>query len=444
LAEVFTIDPLLGLVAVLVLIALNGIFVAGEFSLVAVDIERVEVMAEQGHRRARVVRKLLSRLSFHLGGAQLGITVTSLLLGFLAEDTIGAVLDFLPGVSLSPGPTRAVIAIAIAAVLQMIFGELVPKNLAISRPLGTGLWLGSILRIYGLLAAPITTAFNGLANRLVRLLGIEPVEELRSLRSLEDLEYLVRASSARTIKEDEATLITRTLRLSRKDAADALTPRTSMVALRHSGTVSDLVQSAKESGYSRFPVIGADLDDIVGMVEVKDVFSLTTDDRESGPLEDIVRPAVVVPEHRELDGVLVDLELAASRLAVVVDEHGGTAGLITREDILEELVGDIADEYDEPVAITASQKDGRVIVEGLKSRDEIEEIVGLRLPDGPFETLAGFILQQTGSIPEIGQLVEWRGWKFEVLRKENLRIADVAIEAPIHANGSPQDQGRAI
>ena len=440
----FTIDPLLGLVAVLVLIALNGIFVAGEFSLVAVDIERVEVMAEQGHRRARVVRKLLSRLSFHLGGAQLGITVTSLLLGFLAEDTIGAVLDFLPGVSLSPGPTRAVIAIAIAAVLQMIFGELVPKNLAISRPLGTGLWLGSILRIYGLLAAPITTAFNGLANRLVRLLGIEPVEELRSLRSLEDLEYLVRASSARTIKEDEATLITRTLRLSRKDAADALTPRTSMVALRHSGTVSDLVQSAKESGYSRFPVIGADLDDIVGMVEVKDVFSLTTDDRESGPLEDIVRPAVVVPEHRELDGVLVDLELAASRLAVVVDEHGGTAGLITREDILEELVGDIADEYDEPVAITASQKDGRVIVEGLKSRDEIEEIVGLRLPDGPFETLAGFILQQAGSIPEIGQVVEWRGWKFEVLRKENLRIADVAIEAPIHANGSPQDQGRAI
>ena len=439
----FTIDPLLGLVAVLVLIALNGIFVAGEFSLVAVDIERVEVMAEQGHRRARVVRKLLSRLSFHLGGAQLGITVTSLLLGFLAEDTIGAVLDFLPGVSLSPGPTRAVIAIAIAAVLQMIFGELVPKNLAISRPLGTGLWLGSILRIYGLLAAPITPAFNGLANRLVRLVGIEPVEELRSLRSLEDLEYLVRASSARTIKEDEARLITRTLRLSRKDAADALTPRTSMVALRNSGTISDLVQSAKESGYSRFPVIGADLDDIVGMVEVKDVFSLTTDDRERRPLEDIVRPAVVVPEHRELDGVLVDLELAASRLAVVVDEHGGTAGLITREDILEELVGDIAAEYDEPVAITASQRDGRVIVEGLKSRDEIEEIVGLRLPDGPFETLAGFMLQQMGSIPEIGQVVEWRGWKLEVLRKENLRIADVAIEAPSDANGSPLDQGGA-
>ncbi len=425
-----TIDPLLGLAAVLVLVALNGIFVAGEFSLVAVDVERVEVMAEQGHRRARVVRKLLSRLSFHLGGAQLGITVTSLLLGLLAEDTIGAVLDYLPGVSLSPGPTRAVTAIGIAAIVQMIFGELAPKNLAISRPLGTGLWLGTILRIYGLLAAPITTAFNGLANRLVRLAGIEPVEELRSLRSLEDLEHLVRASSARTISEDEARLITRTLRLSRKDEADALTPRTSMVALRRSGTIADLVQSARESGYSRFPVMGADIDDIVGMVEVKDVFSLSADDREQRSLGDIVRPAVIVPEHRELDGVLVDLELSASRLAVVVDEHGGTAGLITREDILEELVGDIADEYDEPVPITASQRDGRVIVEGLKSRDEIEEILGLRLPDGPYETLAGFMLQQTGSIPDIGQIVEWRGWKFEVLRKENLRIADVAVEAP--------------
>ncbi|MEC7828726.1 MAG: hemolysin family protein [Actinomycetota bacterium] len=424
----------------LILVALNGIFVAGEFSLVAVDIERVEVMAEQGHRRARVVRKLLTRLSFHLGGAQLGITVTSLLLGLLAEDTIGAVLDFLPGISLTPGPSRAVIAIGIAAVLQMIFGELAPKNLAISRPLGTGLWLGSILRIYGLLAAPITTAFNGLANRLVRLGGIEPVEELRSLRSLEDLEHLVRASSARTIKEDEARLITRTLRLSRKDAADALTPRTSMVALPSSGTISDLVHSARESGFSRFPVIGTDLDDIVGMVEVKDVFSLSTDDRERRPLGDIVRPAVIVPEHRELDGVLVDLELAASRLAVVVDEHGGTAGLISREDILEELVGDIADEYDEPVPITASRRDGRLIVEGLKSRDEIEEILGLRLPDGPFETLAGFMLQQTGSIPEIGQVVEWRGWKLEVLKKENLRIADVAIEAPSDVNDSPLGQ----
>ena len=418
----------MGLVAVFVLIALNGIFVAGEFSLVAVDAERVEVMAGEGHRRARTVKNLLSRLSFHLGGAQLGITVTSLLLGFLAEGTIGELLGYLPGFNLTSGPAQAGIAIAIAAVIQMVFGELAPKNIAISRPLGTGLWLGPILRIYGVLSAPITATFNGLANRLLRLCGIEPVEELRSLRSLEDLEHLVRASSARTIRADEARLITRTLQLSRKDAADALTPRTSMVGLERSATVADLVRIAKESGFSRFPVTGQDTDDIVGIVEVKDVFALPVEDRELRPLSEILRPAVIVLEHRELDGVLVDLERAESRLAVVIDEHGGTAGLITREDILEELVGDISDEYDEPVRTTGEKRDGRYIVDGLTSRADIEEIIGLALPRGPYETIAGFLLEQFGSVPLVGEQLEWRGWKFEILRRDNLRIAEISVE----------------
>ena len=426
----------MGLAAVFVLVALNGIFVAGEFCLVAVDVERVEVMADDGHRRARIVKKLLSRLSFHLGGAQLGITVPSLLLGLLAEDTIGTLLEYLPGVSLTSGPARATLAIGLAALIQMVFGELAPKNLAISRPLVTGFWLGPILRFYGIVSAPITSAFNGLANRLLRLAGIEPAEELRSLRSLKDLEHLVRVSTERTITEDEARLLTRTLRLSGKDAADALTPRTSMTVLNQSGTVADLIQNSAETGYSRFPVMGDDIDDIVGIVEVKDIFALNPDDREQRSLGNILRPAVIVPEHRELDGVLVDLETASSRLAVVVDEHGGTAGLITREDILEELVGDISDEYDRPVPVTAPQPDGRVIIEGLKSRDDVEELLGLRLPDGPFETLAGFMLQQMGSIPETGQVLDWQGWRFEVVSKDNLRIADVAVERP---SGTEQD-----
>lgn len=439
--EVFTIDPIMGLVAVFVLIALNGIFVAGEFSLVAVDAERVEVMAGEGHRRARTVKKLLSRLSFHLGGAQLGITVTSLLLGFLAEDTIGEFLGYLPGFNLTSGPAQAGIAIAIAAVIQMVFGELAPKNIAISRPLGTGLWLGPILRVYGVISAPVTATFNGLANRLLRLCGIEPVEELRSLRSLEDLEHLVRASSARTIRADEARLITRTLQLSRKDAADALTPRTSMVGIEQSGTIADLVRITKDSGYSRFPVTGQDTDDIVGIVEVRDVFALPVEDRELRPLSEILRPAVIVPEHRELDGVLLDLEAAESRLAVVIDEHGGTAGLITREDILEELVGDIADEYDEPVRTTSETRDGRYVVDGRTSRGDIEEMIGLRLPRGPYETVAGFLLEQFGSVPLVGEQLEWQGWKFEILGRENLRIAEISVERPSESELYFDNQG---
>lgn len=413
----------------LVLVALNGIFVAGEFSLVAVDVESVELMADAGHRRARLVRRLLSRLSFHLGGAQLGVTVTSLLLGLLAEDTIGPLIDSVSGVGLMSGPVRAAIAITVAALIQMVFGELVPKNLAISRPLGTGLWLAPVLRAYGLLVAPVTFAFNGIANLLLRAVGIEPAEELRSLRSLDDLEHLVRVSSARTLDEDEAVLITRTLRLSGKDAADALTPRTSMVVVERTNKIGDLIKACKKSGYSRFPVVGEDVDDIVGIVEVRDIFTLAAQDRASAPLAEILRPVVVVPEHRELDGVLVDLEAASSRLAVVVDEHGGTAGLITREDILEELVGDISDEYDTPAPVTQSQPDGRMVVEGKSSRDEVEELLGLRLPRGPFETLAGFVLQQFGSIPEVGQTIEWQGWRFEVVRKEHLRLAEIAVES---------------
>lgn len=439
--EVRIIDPAIGIAAVVTLIALNGIFVAGEFCLVAMDVERVEIMANEGHRRARTVQKLLSRLSFHLGGAQLGITVTSLLLGFLAEGTIGELLRYLPGFTATSGPAQAGIAIAIAAVIQMVFGELAPKNIAISRPLGTGLWLGPILRVYGVISAPVTATFNGLANRLLRLVGIEPVEELRSLRSLEDLEHLVRASSARTIGADEALLITRTLRLSKKDAADALTPRTSMVGLKHSATIADLVEVAVESGYSRFPVTGHDTDDIVGIVEVKDVFAMRAEEREHNPLSQILRPAVIVPEHRELDGVLLDLEVAKSRLAVVVDEHGGTAGLITREDILEELVGDISDEYDEPVRTTGEKKDGRYVLDGLKSRGDVEDLIGLRLPEGPYETIAGFLLERFGSIPLVGDRLEWESWRFEILRMDNLRISEVAVENKVDVRDSLADQG---
>ena len=169
-------------------------------------------------------------------------------------------------------------------------------------------------------------------------------------------------------------------------------------------------------GYSRFPVTGQDTDDIVGIVEVRDVFALPVEDRELRPLSEILRPAVIVPEHRELDGVLLDLEAAESRLAVVIDEHGGTAGLITREDILEELVGDIADEYDEPVRTTSETRDGRYVVDGRTSRGDIEEMIGLRLPRGPYETVAGFLLEQFGSVPLVGEQLEWQGWKFEIGR----------------------------
>lgn len=420
----------MGLVLVFVLISLNAVFVAGEFSLVAVDTSRIDVLAERGHTAAKLVRGLLRRLSFHLGGAQLGITVTSLLLGLIAEDALGPLVTVIPGIDASTGAIVAIVALGVATVVQMVFGELAPKNLAVTRPLGVSLTLAPILRLYGLVAAPIILLFNGIANRTVRRLGIEPTEELRVVRSLDELEYVVASSRANTIAEADARLLKRTLRLSRKDAADALTPRTVMVTVDRDGAVGDLVARAMETGHSRFPVVGDDIDDIVGVVEVRDVFHLTPSERVTTPLADVLRPAVVVPEQRELDGVLLDLEAGDSRLAVVVDEHGGTAGIITREDILEELVGDIIDEYDEPVPITVSRRGDRFVLDGRTNLDELDDRLGLSLPEGPYETLAGFLLQRFGAIPDVGATIEHDGWRFEIISRDRLRIAEVGIRPP--------------
>lgn len=433
--EVAIIDSTLGLVLVVVLIALNGIFVAGEFALVAVDPSRIDVMAEQGNGTARIVRSLRRRMSFHLSGAQLGITITSLLLGIIAEDALGSVLTVIPGVEEGSGASLAIAAILVATVAQMVLGEQAPKNLAISRPLGTSLALAPILRLYGVIAAPIIVLFNGLANRTVRALGIEPTEEMRTVRSLDDLEYVVQSSREQTLDDEGARLLTRTLRLSRKDAADALTPRTAMATLSSGGVVGDLIDRAVSTGHSRFPVIGDDIDDVVGVVEVRHVYRLEPERRRIAPLTEIMQPAVVVSEHRELDGVLLDLEAGRSRLAVVVDEHGGTAGLITREDILEELVGDIGDEYDDPASITVPRRGDRFVFDGRVNLDELDARVGLVLPDGPYETLAGFLLQRFGRIPEAGEVLDHDGWRLEVLARDRLRIAEIAVRPP-EGNGS--------
>jgi CBS domain containing-hemolysin-like protein len=430
-AEGHPIEILIGLVAVVLLIALNGICVAGEFSLVAVDPGRVELRAREGGRSARITQGLLRRISFHLAGAQLGITVTSVVLGLIAEDTIGDALREVPGLSEFDGATAAVAAILVATVLQMLFGELIPKNVAISKPLGVSLALAPFLRIYGAVAGPVIGGFNGLANTVVRLFGMEPIEEIKSVRSLDEIAYVVRASSEQgTIADGEVQLLNRTIRLRGKNAADALIPRTAMASLSADASVAELVQLAADTGHSRFPVTGESIDDILGVADVRDVFTLAAADRASTAVRELVRPVVAVPETRELDEVLLDLHGARSRLALVVDEHGGTEGIITLEDILEELVGDISDEYDEPVALTVVRRGESYVLEGGLHPDEVSDIVALSIPDGPYETLAGFVLQQFGHIPEVGERVEWEDWTFEVTARDRLRVAEVAVTPP--------------
>lgn len=413
------------------LIVLNALFVAAEFSLVAADRVSLERVAAEGDRKAERAAGLLRNVSFYLSGAQMGITVTSLMLGFLAEPAVTALVD--PALGHPPRAVSVVIALAIATVLQMVLGELVPKQVAIAYANSSARLLAPGIRLYGAFARPVIAFFERLANRCVRLLGIEPRSEFGGIRSRDELALLFRVSGEEgALAPEEVTLLTRSIRFGEKTAADALTPRTQVVAIEDDATVADLVELAVDSGYSRLPVYHEDLDDIVGVVHVKSIFGLAPEARAQTGVASIMTAVLAVPEARDLDELFADFNASQSYLAVVVDEHGGTAGIITLEDLLEELVGEIDDEYDDATPEPAVDHDagGPWTLSGGLHRDEVAEACGFVMPDGEYETLAGFVLDRLGRIPQAGAAFEHDGWHLRVVTMERLRVATVSLVAP--------------
>ena len=423
----------LGLAAIVVLIAVTGVFVAAEFGLVAADRSRIATLADGGSRRARLVRSLLSKLSFQLSGAQLGITVTSLVLGFLAEPILAQLIEPLLEPLLGERLVRGVsiaIALALATVFQMVLGELIPKTVAIAKPETTVLLLAPFLQLYATVFGPIIRLLNAAANWTVRRLGIEPREELEAVRSLPELARLLEASVEEgTIGDTASTLFTRSVRFADKTAADALVPRVSVSALAVDDHVADLVDLAGITGFSRFPVYGADLDDIVGVVLVKSVHSLAPDERATTPVRDLMSEVMAVPETRSLQALLADMRDRRNHLAVVVDEYGGTAGIITLEDVVEEIVGEIDDEYDprEPRLTEVPRGVGPWLVPGTLHPDEVVDATGFEMPEGEYETLAGFVLDQLGRIPAEGDKFTYAHHRVEVEGMDSLRVAMVRL-----------------
>jgi CBS domain containing-hemolysin-like protein len=425
------IDTLVALAVSLLLVAINGVFVTAEFGLVAADPMRLRREAESGERSAKVAEGLVHDLSFQLSGAQLGITITSLLLGYIAEPAVGAVVESVVGGELPRG-IRAAIAISIAAVVQMVLGELVPKSVAISYPERSIRVLALPMRLYGIVAGPAIGLFEGTSNRIVRALGVEPRGEIESTRSREELQFLIRSSGeVGTLDPQDVTLLERSIRFGEKVAADVLVPRVEIVAIGRDRSVAELTALAVESGYSRFPVIGEDLDDVLGVVHIKSIFGLPLDDRASTPVQTIMSEVLAVPEARDLDELFDDFRATRSYLAVVVDEHGGTAGIITLEDLLEELVGEIDDEYDDqPSTLTKIDQGGSFVLPARLHHDEVLEACGFDMPEGEYETLAGFVLDRLDHIPQPGERFEHDGWQIEVVAMERLRVATVRLRAP--------------
>ena len=420
--------------AALVLIAANAFFVAVEFSLVACDRSQVELEAVGGDRRAALVARALSRLSFHLSGVQLGITVSSVLLGFLAEPAVAALIEPLLDGFLTDRQAASVslgLALAIATGVQMVVGELVPKALAVARPLPTAKALAPAHQWFSTLFARVIRVFAGAADGIVRAIGREPQEELSDVRSRSELVRLVADSVAEgSLEATEATLLTRAFRFGEKSVGHILTPRLDIAALGSDATGAELLEATVKTGYSRFPVTGRDLDDVVGIVRAKALLDLPAADRAAAAVVDLMDPPLVVPETRRLDELLLEMRAKAITVAVVLDEYGGTAGIATIEDLVEEIVGDIADEHDVGETPERRLATGPRVLSGGLHRDELRELGAFDLPDGEYETLAGFLLARLGRMAAVGDAVDHEGWRFEVVAMDRRRIAKVRVVPP--------------
>lgn len=437
----------LGLASILLLILINAFFVGVEFALVAVDRNAIEALADEGDRRASATLQALKSLSFELSGAQLGITISSIVLGYIAEPTLARLLDpALEAVGLPEGTALGLslaLALAIATTVQMVLGELVPKNIAIARPVQTALRLGRPGRVANRFMKPLIVVFNGAANWTVRRLGVEPTDELTVVKSLEEIEQLIHTSAkGGFIRQEEFSLLSRSISFAGKVAADALVPRTSIEGISTTDTCTDLARLSTECGHSRFPVYSENLDDIKGIVLVKDVFGVPHSERDSTPVERITQDAPIVPESRDLESLLIELRAERKQMAVVVDEYGGTAGIITIEDILEEIVGEIEDEYDvgEGARFTQPAIKGVNVVSGMLHPDEVREQTGLQIPEGDYETLAGFLLSLAGHIPEKAEHISFEGWEFKIVEMDRNRIDRVLVVAP---GETPDEEGEA-
>ena len=416
-----------GLVAIGVLLVANAFFVAAEFSLVAVERARIDAASEAGERSARRVRRLQESLTRHLSGAQFGITLAALLLGFVAEPTVARILS---GDAHATGASVA-LAIGMATVLHLVVAEQVPKYVALAIPERTALTLAPAITAYGVATRLLVDLLNRTANAIVRFLGVEPKGQIQTSRTLDELEDLIETSADDgSIDPDEATLLRRSIRFADKTAADALVPRVAIEALQRDEPATALVQLSLDSGHSRFPVYGVDLDDIVGVVHLKSLYGRPAAERGRVPVVDLMHQVLAVPETRELEDVLADMRVRRNQLAVVVDEHGGTAGIITLEDVLEEILGEIGDETDRVEVRTRSEAKGSTVVSGRLNLDEVEEATGFRVPEGPYETLAGFVVARMGYLPEVSDMVVFDGWRIEVVAVDGHRVATLRIVAP--------------
>ena len=433
------------LVAGVLLTAGTGFFVASEFALVNLDRADLEVRQERGERNLGVTIRALKVTSTHLSSAQLGITLTTLLTGYTLEPGFALLLaPAFRGLGWSASvvvPVAAVVAVAIATLISMILGELVPKGIALALPRETGKVVIPFQVGFTTVFKPVVWLLNVTANGILRLFGLTAKEELSFARTAEELTSLVRRSAREgSLDRDTATLLARTLAFSDLTAQDVMTPRPRVASVERTDTAQDVINLARSTGFSRFPVIDDGIDDVVGLVHVKQAVAVPREKRDEVPVTALQSDALRVPETMKVDLLLGELRGRGYQMAIVVDEYGGTAGVTTLEDLVEELVGEVSDEHDRARPDVVRSRDWFTFP-GILRPDELLERTDVNVPeDGPYETVAGWLMSELGRLPVVGDTVRVNGGVFRIERLDGRRIDRVRY-TPNVAPDSGADAG---
>jgi CBS domain containing-hemolysin-like protein len=434
------------LAAGIVLTIGTGFFVASEFALVNLDRADLEARRDRGETRLGMTIAALKITSTHLSSAQLGITLTTLLTGYLLEPAISSLLaPGLTAIGMPEGavsPIGTVVGIVLATLVSMILGELVPKGFALALPRTTAKIVIPFQTAFTMVFRPAVFVLNASANGVLRLFGVTPKEELSGARSAEELASLVRRSaSAGLLESDTATLLDRTLRFSEHTASDVMTPRPRVASVRRSDPATEILALARSTGYSRFPVVDDDIDDIVGVVHVKQAVAVPIERRRLVPASALQTDAVRVPETMTLDTLLGELRGKGYQMAVVMDEYGGTAGVATLEDLVEELVGEVADEHDR-TRVDVVRGVGSITISGMLRPDEVKDRTGIEIPDdGPYETVAGFVMNELDRLPIVGDEVRVGDGMLRVERLDGRRVDTLRFTPDLDVSADGTGEG---
>ena len=421
------------------LVFLNGFFVAAEFALVKVRASQIEIKAKTGSRVAKIAKHMTQHLDGYLAATQLGITLASLGLGWVGEavmtDIVSRFFNFIQVDMSSTVATNIghVLAFAIITVLHIVFGELAPKSLAIQRPIGTTMSIALPLHFFYLLFRPFIWLLNGFANFILKLLGISTIGGHEAHHSSEELQYLLdQGKESGALETNEHELIKNVFDFNERVVKNIMVPRTKISGIELNTSHKEVLDIIIHEGYSRIPVYDETIDKIVGIVHAKDILPLLAENKEC-ILKDIIRIPYFIPETKKINDLLSELQLKRIQIAIVLDEFGGTAGMVTLEDIMEELVGEIQDEYDEEKPIVEVISKNEFIIDATASIYDVNEFLPHDLPeDGDYDTVAGLVSEIFGKIPDVGETSDFNGYTITILKKADQNVESVKLELVIN------------